>query len=306
MLQRPFTLLALVAGLMLWLFAQFGLARPTAEWRWIDIAGEGGLAVLASAWTLLVLHSRPDGAVTRLLGGGLAALALASWCDALDELWKLPPALHGLGWAESGLACVGVLLLTLGLVLWRQEQAVLNEHMHKRERLFRDHRALDRQTQLADAGYLRRQIEVEAARGPQRACGVLLLDLPGQAALQHERGRADAARRLEAVCHQLLLNLRQRDLLCRYAGERLVVLMPDTPLEDVRRRAGHLARMVEAMQFHGGDDRLLPATLRWACALAAPDAQALLSALNREVEGHPDTAMPCTAMPDAALPVHHA
>jgi diguanylate cyclase (GGDEF)-like protein len=180
----------------------------------------------------------------------------------------------------------------LGLVLWRQEQAVLNEHMHKRERLFRDHRALDRQTQLADAGYLRRQIEAEAAQGPQRPCGVLLIDLCGQAALQHEHGRTEAARRLEAVCHQLLLNLRQRDLLCRYAGERLVVLMPDTPLAETQRRAAHLARMVQTMQFHSRDDQLLPTTLRWACALAEPGAQTLLSALNREVEGRAGAELP--------------
>jgi diguanylate cyclase (GGDEF)-like protein len=294
--QRSLALLSLLSAAALLLFARFGESVPFAQWNWIDIAAEGGLASLAAAWTWLVLHSRPDGVVTRLLGGGLAALALASWVDTLDELWRLPEAWSGLGWMESVLACAGVLLLTLGLVLWRQEQAVLNEHMHKRERLFRDHRALDRQTQLADAGYLRRQIEAEAELGSQRPCGVVLLDLPGQAALQHEQGRAEAARRLEAVCHQLLLNLRQRDLLCRYAGERLVVLMPDTPLAEARRRAAHLARMVEAMQFHARDDRLLPTTLRWACALAEPGAQALLSALNREVEGRPE----------AALPVRHA
>ena len=284
--------LALLAIALLALFVHFGVAKPAQEWSWIDIAAEGGLAVLAAAWTLLVLHSRPDGTVTRLLGGGLAALALGSWCDTLDEWWRLTESAAALGWAESLLAVAGVLLLTLGLVLWRQEQAVLNEHMHKRERLFRDHRALDRQTQLADAGYLRRQIEAEAARGPQAPCGVLLLDLPGQAALQHEQGRSEAARRLDAVCHQLLLNLRQRDLLCRYAGDRLVVLMPGTPLHETRRRAAHLVRMVEAMQFHARDDRPLPATLRWSCALAEPGAQALLSALNREVEGRTETGMP--------------
>jgi len=292
MTSRSSIVLALLAVALLALFAHVGLAKPALEWNWIDIAAEGGLAVLAAAWTLLVLHSRPDGTVTRLLGGGLAALALGSWCDTLDEWWRLPESAAALGWAESLLAVAGVLLLTLGLVLWRQEQAVLNEHMHKRERLFRDHRALDRQTQLADAGYLRRQIEAEAARGPQAPCGVLLLDLPGQAALQHEQGRSEAARRLDAVCHQLLLNLRQRDLLCRYAGDRLVVLMPGTPLHEARRRAAHLVRMVEAMQFHARDDRPLPATLRWACALAEPGAQDLLSALNREVEGRTETGMP--------------
>lgn len=283
--KRFITPLALLAAaLLLSLFACFGTSRPRPDWQWLDLAGEGGLALLAAAWTVLVLHSRPDGTVTRLLGGGLAALALASWADVLDEFWPLPDTVPLLAWAESALACSAVLLLTLGLVLWRQEQAVLNEHMHKRERLFRDHRALDRHTQLADAGYLRREIEAEAARGPQHPCGVLLLDLCGQAALQHEHGRAEAARRLEAVGHQLLLNLRQRDLLCRYAGERLVVLMPDTPLAETQRRAAHLVRMVQTMQFHSRNDQLLPTTLRWACARAEPGAQALLSALNREVE----------------------
>lgn len=282
----------LAAALLLLLFSHFGVAKPSVEWAWVDIAAESGLGLLAAAWSLLVMNSRPDGLVTRLLGGGLAALALASWCDALDELWRLSEAAAWQGWTESLLACLGVLLLSVGLVLWRQEQAVLNEHMLKRERLFRDHRALDRQTHLGNASYLRRQIETEAARGASQPCGVVLIDLPGQAALQQEHGRVEARRRLDAVCHQLLLNLRQRDLLCRYAGERLVVLMPETGLAEARRRALHLARMVETMQFHACDDRLLPCTPRWICALAEADAQALLSALNREIEGRPEAWVP--------------
>jgi diguanylate cyclase (GGDEF)-like protein len=279
-------LLVVAALAWLLLFTLGGTARPVATWQWLDIAGEGGTAAMAGLWAWLVLASRPGGRVTGWLAGGLAAVMLGAWADCLDEVFAVSDAFAGLKWIESTLTPLGMVALTVGLLLWRQEQAVLSEHLVKRERLFRDHRAFDRVTQVANAAYLRRQLELEAARGGGPGCALALIELEGYAAIERERGRAEADRVLQGAAHQLLLNVRHRDLVCRYAGHRFVVLMPDTPLSDAQHRAAHLARMVSAMSLHARDgDRPLPLAARAVCAAAGTDPAALMAELNLALEG---------------------
>lgn len=297
------TLTVAAAAALLLLFANLGQAKPVAQWQWLDIAGEGGTAFMAGLWAWLVLGSRPGGRVTRWLAGGLAAVMLGAWADCLDEVFFMQGALHAAKWVESVLTPLGMLALTVGLLLWRQEQAALSEQLSKRERLFRDHRAYDRITHLADANYLRQQITQEQVRQPGAPCALALLDLGHFDAVERQHGRAEADRMRQAVVHQVLLNLRHRDLLCRYAGQRFVVLMPETPLPEAQRRASQLCRMVEAMHFHTrqGDQRL-PLQARLACAVADTEPHTLLTALNQAVEALGAQPQPAGAPGLAAQP----
>lgn len=285
----------LVTAALAWLalFALGGAAKPVTQWQWLDIAGEGGTALMAGLWAWLVLASRPGGRVTAWLAGGLAAVMLGAWADCLDEVFIVDSAFSALKWIESTLSPLGMVALTIGLLLWRQEQAALSEHLVKRERLFRDHRAFDRVTQVANAAYLRRQLELEARREGGPGCALALIELEGYAAVEREHGRAEADRVLQGAAHQLLLNVRHRDLVCRYAGHRFVVLMPDTPLADAQRRAAHLARMVSAMSLHARvGDQPLPITARAVCAAAGTDPAALMAELNFTLEGAARVAAP--------------
>jgi diguanylate cyclase (GGDEF)-like protein len=270
-----------ITGVYAWL----GQARPPAEWRLLDIVGEGGTALLAAGWLWIVLGSRPAGRVTLLLALGLTALALGAWADALDELFSMQAVTPRVDkWLESGLVPLGMLLVTAGLLGWRREQLQLSDHMHQRERLFRDHRAFDRITQLAQVDYLREQILLEQSRQPHRPAALLMVEIEGLAALLHEHGRRDSVRALQAVTHQLLLNLRYQDLLCRHAGDRMVILLPDTGRDAARRIARHLERMVRQTAFHTLDGAPVKLGLRGACSAAEGDARQLLQALGRELD----------------------
>lgn len=262
-------------------YVLFASAKPPAEWHWADVAGEGGTALLAGLWCLIVAGSRPDGRVTRLLAGGLACVMLGSWGDCLDEFYRVdPPAM----WdhAIEALLPVGMVLLTAGLYWWRIEQARLSEHMRKRERLFRSHRPFDRVTELADAGYLREQLRVEGRHG-ERASAVVLLDIDGFHRINREHGQLEGDRVLQAVAHMLLLNLRNDDLLCRYAGDRFAVLMPGLAIEQAQAAAVHLCRMVGAMRHHAGATPL-QLSLRHDCAPARGAPEALLADLCRRMD----------------------
>jgi diguanylate cyclase (GGDEF)-like protein len=274
---RPLILIVLVLAALALLYGGAGVAKGAADWHLMDIAGEGGTALLAALWCLLVVGSRPDGRVTRLLAGGLACIMLGSWADCLDEFYRLDRAAL---WdnALEALLPLGMLLLTAGLYYWRAEQSTLSEHMRKRERLFRSHRPFDRVTELADAAYLREQLRLEGQRGQPDGCMLALFDIDGFHRINREHGQHEGDRVLQAVAHMLLLNLRNEDLLCRYAGDRFAVLMPGLAEGEARAAAAHLCRMVTQMRHYAGA-RPVGLSLRHHCAPAQGTPEALLAEL---------------------------
>jgi diguanylate cyclase (GGDEF)-like protein len=278
-------LLLLIAGLFMLLYASLGTPKPFDQWNWLDIVGEGGTALLCGVWAMMVLGSRPSGRVTLLLVGGLAAIMLGFWVDCLDEFFAIPQQQNWDKWLESPLTLGGMLLLTAGLYFWREEQWALNEHMQKRERLFRDHRSFDRITQLANADYLLRQLRLERKRQPDVPCALILLDLDNFHLINREHGQSEGGRLLQAVSHLLLLNLRPQDLLCRYAGDRFAILLPATSLARAGEMAGHLQRAIASMGHydrHGGQ-RL---TVNARCVWDTPDMdlESFLHRLNARME----------------------
>src|SRR5690606_34444001 len=117
-------LIAAHCGLLLHLLA--GDTKPLAAWDWLDIAGEGGSAVLLLTWIGLLLKSRPAGYVTSLLFLGLACLFFSLFMDMVDEFVAMPDAVRWDGWLESGPMPVGFTLLTLGIFHWHREQLAIN------------------------------------------------------------------------------------------------------------------------------------------------------------------------------------
>jgi len=280
--RHALLIVALLAAFAL-LFAGAGTRVPVPEIDWVDIASEGGTALLAALWCLIVLSSRPDGRVTRLLAGGLACIMLGSWADCMDEWIDIDKAAVWDNVLEGLLPC-GMLVLTVGMYYWRHEQATLSDHMRKRERLFRNHRPFDRITQLADAAYLREQLRLESRRMEGEGVSALVLfDIDAFHRINREHGQAEGDRVLQAVSHMLLLNLRNDDLLCRYAGDRFAVLMPGLGEAQARDAAQHLCRMVSSMRHHGAGGRV-KITLRHGCAQAAGEPDALLAGLCRQMD----------------------
>ena len=218
--------LALI-GLFL-LYANAGQTKT--QFNWIDIASEAGVAAFAGMWLWLVLSSRPAGRVTRWLSIGLSGIMLAAWVDCMDEFFAVGKGQLWNHLLEGGLNLAGLASLTLGLFYWRGEQFLLNAHLQKRERLFRNHRPFDQVTQLADADYLRQQLT--QCQNEALAASLVMLDINQFHLINRNFGQVEGDRVLHAISHLLLLNLRNQDLLCRYAGDRFAILMPNlNPLQ---------------------------------------------------------------------------
>ncbi|SIS05686.1 diguanylate cyclase (GGDEF) domain-containing protein [Aquipseudomonas alcaligenes] len=275
-------LLAANAALLLHLGA--GDLKPMSDWVWLDILGEGGSALLCLVWLGLVLKSRPAGRVTNFLAIGLGLVFLSWWVDALDEFILLPDAISWDHWLESAPMPLGLVLLTLGIYHWHREQLAISAQMEKRERLFREHLLFDKLTPLNTADYLRRQLQqsLAEARAEQQPLSLVILDLDDFSQINRLHGHAEGDRVLQALTQLLLLNLRHRDLLCRLAGDRFVVLLPNTGAreaqllaEELRLAVAHLAYKARA---HGERLQLQASTA--AVMALQDDADGLLQRLN--------------------------
>ncbi len=250
-------LLVLLMGLLALVFRGWGEVRSWQQVDAVDVIGEGGMVAMAGLWLHLIASGRPAGRVSNWLVLGMAGLGLGFWVDLLDEFYRLPKAMLWDNALESMLMLGGMLAFTRGLWLWREEQQALSLRLLKRERLFRDHRGYDTVTQLADASYLARQIDLERAAQPGDDLALLMLALPGHAQRSRELGLVEGERALQAVSLLLLLNLPPDSLLCRYAADRYGMLLPRHDAAQAQTRAEQLCAAVADLQHHRMDGQPL-------------------------------------------------
>lgn len=266
------------------MYATLGTPKPAAQWNRLDVASEASIALMAGAWFIVVLSSRPAGRATTLLACGLAGLMLGAWADCLDEFFIVAKGLQWNHIIESGVTLAGMASLSGGLLYWRREQFMLSEHLQKRERLFRDHRSFDQLTQVADADYLREQLRIEYEHSLGK-CSLLMLDIDSFHTINRDYGQREGDRVLQAVTHVLLLNLRSTDLLCRYAGDRFAVLVPGTEAEAARALAEQLRRAVANLRHHTlRSGQPIQVSMRYAARSVDADPRQLLKELNRALE----------------------
>lgn len=144
---------------------------------------------------------------------------------------------------------VGMILLTIGIYHWHREQLAISVQMEKREKLFREHRLFDKLTPLGGADYLKRQLvaSLEDSHRQQQPLSLLALDIDNFDAINQTFGHAEGDAVLQALSHLLLLNLRRQDLLCRLAGDRFVVLLPNTGESQARLLALELQHAVQGL-----------------------------------------------------------
>jgi len=239
-------LLALCATAGLLVYLMIGTLKPWHGIHWMDVLGEGGSACFVAAWFLMLLGARPAGRVTSLLAAGLGCIFLSMWLDVLDEFIKFGPDMKLDNIMESAPMPVGLWLLTLGIYHLHKEQQAINGQMEKRERLFREHRLFDTLTPLARAGYFKRQLDMSMLQAERdgKPLSLIMLDLDDFDLLTDRHGSAEGDAILIAVSQLLVLNLRRQDLVCRLAGDRFAILLPQTAEQLAQRIAEELQQSI--------------------------------------------------------------
>lgn len=113
----------------------------------------------------------------------------------------------------------------------------------------------DAVTGLFNRHYLDSQLGeiVNRARAGGLPLVVLMLDIDAFKPVNDRFGHAAGDRALQAVAARLSASVRGSDMVVRYGGDELVVVMPDTDLATARRIAERLRATVEATPIGGPD-----------------------------------------------------
>ena len=224
----------------------FGNAKESTVISGLDIVGEGSIAFLTLAWMLAALASRPPGKVTSLLTVGLGFFLFSVSLDFLDEFFHYPEEAYWLSMIESYPAAVGMVVMTAALYQWHLEQRALNLQLRRREWDFRDHDAIDPITQLYRAEYWKTQINKLQQSG--KSAVIAIIDINNFSLFNQKHGYTEGDRYLQDIAQLVIMNLRQQDLACRYAGDRFAILIPDVSpmqadviLNDIKVSIQHLA-----------------------------------------------------------------
>ena len=202
-----------------------GNAKQSADISGLDIVGEGSIVLLTLAWILAALASRPPGKVTSLLVFGLGFFLFSATLDFLDEFLHYPENAHWISMIESYPAAVGMVVMTAALYQWHLEQRALNLQLRRREWDYRDHDKIDPITQLYRAEYWKEQIH--KLQQVNKTAVLAIIDINNFSVFNQQYGYAEGDRYLHEIAQLVVMNLRQHDLACRYAGDRFAILLPD-------------------------------------------------------------------------------
>ncbi len=109
-------------------------------------------------------------------------------------------------------------------------------------------------TGLYNRRYMEDALErfISLAERSRSATSVVMIDLDNFKALNDQYGHAKGDAILRDVAAQLVAALRPSDVISRYGGEELVVIMPDCGLDDAAHKAETLRARIEGMsEAHG-------------------------------------------------------
>lgn len=239
----------LLLSIALLLVGHFGITKPLAIYDWYDIAAEGSVVVITYAWLFIILRYRPEGKVTNLLFLGCLLMAFSFTLDFMDEFVSYGVNKQLMTVFEAGPAPIGMILLSIGMAGWLAEQKMIYRQLKGRELYLRDHQLLDPLTKLYNADYLQQILEREYQLFLQhnKPCSLLVLDINDFAAYNRRQGAAKADQLLQTTAELLLSQLRPSDVLCRYAADRFMVILPQTSLAEAAMLETHLHRQQQQL-----------------------------------------------------------
>ena len=207
-----------------------GDLKPKSEFDWFDAMGEGGITLMTLIWIFFTLVSRPAGRVTNLLFVGLLFTHISMLLDFLDEFLRYPENHEWLTTVESLPAPIGMVMMSIALYHWHQEQSAINNQLRRTERYYREHSLTDFTTGLYSADYMKHQIKLEInhAKSQQTSFSLMMFDIRQFSQFNQDYGYQHGDILLREIAQIILMNIRDGDLACRYASDRFIVLMPHT------------------------------------------------------------------------------
>lgn len=285
--QRLISLVAACLSLSISLSFGLGELKTWAQINWLDVLGEGCVALLSLVWILAIMASRPAGKVTTALVVGLCCFLFSALLDWFDEFVHYQAAAAGLSVIESVPAAFGMLIMSYALYQWHQEQLALNRQLQRREAGWREHQQIDFITQLYRLDYMRGRIDMQLRTKDGSNFAVVMLDIDNFDAFNRRFGSDEGDRLLREISELTLMNLRKTDLACRYAGDRFILLLPDTDMAQAEELAKQICSAIDHLAFKPeGQTKAVYQSLSYAADMARANdgVDAIISRVNRQLD----------------------
>lgn len=254
-LHRPLFFILVASVSVVCVGALFiGQWKPSAEINVLDAMGEGGISLMTLIWLCFTLLSRPAGRVTNLLFVGLLFTHLSMLLDFIDEFLRYPSHHQWLTTIESLPAPIGMVMMTIALYHWHQEQTAINNQLRRTERFYREHSLTDFTTGLYSAEYMKSHIKLELqhSQHDKRSFSLMMFDIREFSKFNQQYGFEQGDSLLREIAQIILMNIRDGDLACRYASDRFIVLMPNTDEATAREIEAQTKKAIAHLAFKHG------------------------------------------------------
>jgi diguanylate cyclase (GGDEF)-like protein/PAS domain S-box-containing protein len=139
--------------------------------------------------------------------------------------------------------------------------------------LLREQATHDPLTGLCNRRYLDETLprEVHRALRMEKPLCVAMLDIDHFKRFNDRFGHEAGDIVLRRIGQLLLESLRKSDIACRYGGEELTIVLPDSSLEDARTRMEEISRRIKTLELQYGSQNLPRITLSCGVAALCPE-----------------------------------
>ena len=211
------------------LAAQVGQLKQTAQIDPLDILGEGSALTIAVVWMWLILASRPPGRVTDYLYYGSLLLVISYSLDVIDEFIAYPESTRLMSWLESFPLPVGLLIISVGVHGWYQEQKIVNRQLRSREGQLRQSGWVDPLTTLYTKRYLRHILtrEIALREHTQQPLTLARVNIRNFSEVNQSGGTAAGDKLLHRLSELLVALLRPQDFVGREHSDHFLVMLPE-------------------------------------------------------------------------------
>lgn len=182
---------------------------------------------------------------------------------ALHRASTTEPDEHDVGYYRHGLSQVSGLLNRLGLVLFESDVRARDDSAFHHDVLAMEYALLyerarrlaitDQLTGLFNFGYFRERLNEEQARADryQRLLSLIVFDIDYFKRYNDTNGHPAGNEVLKRIARILQSNAREVDIVARYGGEEMVIVLPETTRRDATRMAERIRGEVAAVEFPG-------------------------------------------------------
>ena len=199
----------------------------------------------------------------------------------------MPSTLIWHNWLESLPIPIALVLLSIGIYHWHQEEIAISAQMVKRERYFREHRLFDKLIPVGGAAYLKKLLKLSLAESKklQQPLALIAIDLDNFNMINRLYGPEESDHILQLICQLLVLNLRDEDLICRLAGDRFVVLLHNTSEHEAQQMSMDLQNAVASFAYRTRQhhQRVYLSATAVTTMARTDDSDSLIKRLNLEI-----------------------